>query len=443
MIYYGFCALREVFRLGADTKVTNIFSSIHKVFFITLMFFVAAAFIVDPNPASLWDGFIAILRAPDILVTDYVYVGGLGSSFITAAFTSMVALSMLVLFKHQAGSATISSLWLVLGFAFFGKNPLNIIPIFFGGWLYAKFMNQSFNVNILTCLVAASMAPAVTQKVFIGTDSFYLNIAFAICMGVFLGFIFDPVAKNLFKVHDGFNLYNGGFTAGMLAIIITSTLATYDIHYEMNSQWSSGNNNVIAPLLIIISLWLIFVGLYMHGDVKDAFRRTLSLRQNQNNYFPDYGYICYVNMGILGIFCTLVALALGFEINGLALGAILSVMGFGANGKQVYSVSSLMAGVALATFTSPLSLHAPGIIVIFFFVACLSPIPAKFGWHWGVIAGFLHVHIATSIAVPSGGINLYNNGVAAGFVTVLLLPVIRFINLRKENAKEAAANANK
>ena len=417
--------------------MTNCFKSIHKVFFITILFIAAFAFAINPS-LSIFDGLVAILRSPDILVTDYVYVGGLGAALLNSALTSLLALGMLVLFKHEAKSATISNLWLVMGFAFFGKNPLNILPIFFGGWLYSKFMKQNFNASILTYLVAASMAPAVTQKMFIGQFGHYLNIVFAIGMGILIGFIFDPVAKNIFKVHDGYNLYNAGFTSGMLAIIITSIFASYNIAYEMNDQWSSGNDLIISVFILFISFWLIFVGLYMHGDVRDAFRRTLSMRKQHNDYYPVYGYVCYVNMGILGIFCTLVAFILGIEMTGLVLGAILSVMGFGANGKQVYSTSSLMAGIALGTLLSPWSLHDPGVAVAFFFVACLSPIPAKFGWHWGVIAGVIHLHVVTSIAVPSGGINLYNNGVAAGFVVILLLPIMRTLRDRKE-----ALRANK
>jgi len=411
--------------------MSKCFKSIHNVFFITLLIFFATAFILDPG-LSIFRGLEAIWRAPDILVTDYVYVGGLGAAILNSAITSLIAFGMLLVFKHEAKSATISNLWLVLGFAFFGKNPLTVIPIFFGGWLYSKFMKQNFNVNILTCLVAASMSPAVTQKIFIGVESEMLNVLFAVCMGIFIGFIFDPMAKNIFKAHDGFNLYNGGFTAGMLAIIITSVFASYDISYIMNDQWGSGYNFEIRTLLIIVSLFLIFVGVYMHGDARDAFKQTFSMRKQQNDYYPTYGYVCYVNMGVLGLFCTLMTAVIQIEISGLVLGAILSVMGFGANGKQVYSVSSLMAGIFLGTLLSPWSVQDPGVAVSFFFVACLSPVPAKFGWHWGVIAGMIHLHVVTSIALPSGGINLYNNGVAAGFVVVLLLPIIRMIRQRRE-----------
>ena len=413
----------------------NCFKSIHRVYFITMLIFIAAAMVFEPSP-QLITGFLAILQAPDILVTDYIYVGGLGSALFNSGVTSLLALGMLVFFKHDPKSATISNLWLITGFAFFGKNPLNVLPIFFGGWLYSKFMRQDFNLNILTTLVAASLSPAVTQKVFIGTDSDILNFSFSIGMGILIGFIFDPIAKNIFKAHDGFNLYNAGFTAGMLAIIITSIFNSYGIVYEMNDLWSSGNNSQISMFLLILSTWLICIGLYMNREdmLGAVWRSVFDMHKYHNDYYPHCGCSCYINMGALGIYCVAVANVLGIEITGLVLGAALSVMGFGANGKQIYSATALMSGVAFATIISPLSLYDPGVAVAFFFVACLSPIPARFGWHWGFVAGIIHVHLATSLATPSGGINLYNNGVAAGFVVVLLLPILRALEQRKQTA---------
>jgi len=408
-----------------------------------MLFFIATAVVLDPSP-QLLAGQLAILRAPDILVTDYIYVGGLAAALLNAGVTSLLSLGMLLLFKHDAKSATISNLWLITGFAFFGKNFINVLPIFFGGWLYSKYMRQDFNISILTMLAAASLSPAVTQKLFIGPEGELLNFVFAIGIGILIGFIFDPIAKNLIKAHDGYNLFNGGFTAGMLAITITAIFSSYGIAYEMNDQWSSGNGLILSAFVVIISIWLIFIGMYMHsGDIGGAFARIFTLRKFQNDYYTQCGCGCYINMGVLGIFCVIIANILSIEMAGPVLGGILVVMGFGANGKQLYSVTSLMAGVFFATLISPLSIHDPGVSIAFFFVACLSPIPAKFGWHWGFLAGIIHIHLATSLAFPSGGINLYNNGVAAGFVVVILLPLIRAIEQRKENILAANAASGK
>ena len=58
------------------------------------------------------------------------------------------------------------------------------------------------------------------------------------------------------------------------------------------------------------------------------------------------------------------------------------------------------------------------------FSTCLAPIAGQFGWRWGIVAGFLHVAMIPSIGGLHAGLNLYNNGFGAGFVALILVPVI-------------------
>jgi hypothetical protein len=69
-------------------------------------------------------------------------------------------------------------------------------------------------------------------------------------------------------------------------------------------------------------------------------------------------------------------------------------------------------------------------MIVILFCTGLAPIAGQYGWKWGLAAGFLHVNIASHTAYLSGGMNLYNNGFAAGFVAMFLLPLITM--LRKE-----------
>jgi hypothetical protein len=290
----------------------------------------------------------------------------------------------------------------------------------------------------MTILVASSLAPAVSQKLFIGIEPYILGYFAAIGIGIVIGFVFEPIASNVKKAHDGFNLYNGGLTAGLIAILITSTLSSFGVFYEMNNQWSSGNNFMIIIITLVVSFWLLFVGLFMNWQlgIKGIWEKLREISHTKADYYPEFGTFCYINMGLLGIFCVTVAGVLGMEISALAFGAILTIIGFGANGKNIPSGASLMLGVAVGTFLSPMDLWDPGIITAFFFVLSLCPIPSKFGLHWGVIAGILHIHLVTSLAYPSGGINLYNNGLSAGFVAILLLPIILAFKGRAATMKE-------
>jgi hypothetical protein len=72
----------------------------------------------------------------------------------------------------------------------------------------------------------------------------------------------------------------------------------------------------------------------------------------------------------------------------------------------------------------------------------LAPIAGKYGWHWGMIAGFVHVSVAIIIGDLNGGMNLYNNGFAGGFVAITAVPLIEFFKVlwssRKKNKNLAA-----
>lgn len=63
-------------------------------------------------------------------------------------------------------------------------------------------------------------------------------------------------------------------------------------------------------------------------------------------------------------------------------------------------------------------------ILAILFSTALAPIAGKFGYKIGILAGFLHVSMVSNIGYLHGGLNLYNNGLAAGFVAMILIPII-------------------
>ena len=71
------------------------------------------------------------------------------------------------------------------------------------------------------------------------------------------------------------------------------------------------------------------------------------------------------------------------------------------------------------------------------FGTTLAPIAGRFGWHWGIVAGFVHSSAALSVGPVHAGLNLYNNGFAAGIVASVLVPVIIAIQSRTKPGEEA------
>ena len=132
-------------------------------------------------------------------------------------------------------------------------------------------------------------------------------------------------------------------------------------------------------------------------------------------------------------------LAVGGELNGPVIGAIFTIVGFAAYGKHPRNIVPIMAGVFLGSLAKPWNVDDPSILLAALFGTTLAPIAGRFGWHWGVVAGFVHSSAALTVGPLHAGLNLYNNGFAAGIVASVLVPVIMAIQSRTRRADEPAS----
>jgi len=137
-----------------------------------------------------------------------------------------------------------------------------------------------------------------------------------------------------------------------------------------------------------------------------------------------------LNMGLSGAIGMAYVLTVGGELNGPVIGALLSIVGFAAFGKHPVNFVPVIAGVFLGSLAKPWGAADPSILLAALFGTNLAPIAGRFGWHWGVVAGFIHSSAALSVGSVHGGLNLYNNGFAAGIVASILAPVIIAIQSR-------------
>ena len=119
-------------------------------------------------------------------------------------------------------------------------------------------------------------------------------------------------------------------------------------------------------------------------------------------------------MGVSGAIGMAYILVVGGELNGPVIGAIFTIVGFAAFGKHPRNIVPIMAGVFLGSLAKPWNADDPSILLAALFGTALAPIAGRFGWHWGVVAGFIHSSAALSVGPVHAGLNLYNNGFAAG-----------------------------
>jgi len=387
--------------------------------------FIVIGFCVS-TPGDIYHGLWRILTSRDTLLTDYIGLGGMGAAFVNAGLLTLLALLVYWRSGVQIVGASIACLFLVLGFALFGKNLLNIWGIILGVWLYSKYRGESFSTHINTAFFGAALAPICSEILFSTTMPRALSAPLAVVTTLLMGFILVPTAAQLFKAHMGFTLYNIGFTAGIIGTLVVAIYISYGFVPEPVFIWTSGNNAFLGAMLFLIFGSMMAGGIFM--DRRSPALEWLLMRrtgQSPTNFVADFGMgPTLLNMGFTGAIGTAYVLVVGGDLNGPTMGAILSIVGFAAAGKHPRNMIPIMAGVFLASLTKSWNAHDASPVLAALFGTTLAPIAGRFGWHWGLVAGFVHSSVAQSVGGIHGGLVLYNNGFAAGLVACILVPVI-------------------
>jgi len=411
----------------------------YRVHVLLFVFYIVYGF-VWASPSEVLEGMRIILTSSNILVTDYIYIAGLGATFVNVGIMGLIAVFVLSAARHRVFGLDMGVLGLVTGFAFFGKNPLNMLPILFGAWLFSRFAKRPFEENLVPALLGNALAPAVSQLAHVEMLPTELGIGLGALVGIFIGFTISPLAAWFKRSHDGLNLYNVGFTAGIFAIGLMALYSNLGIEFEPRAYWSYGNNTALIILLMVTSLYFGAIGIFVNVGKKVTLKELLLVPTEDFDYYKWYGEKIYIAMGILGVASVAFMLVMQAEFTGLAVGAILSIIGFGAFGKSLLHAIPIVVGTILADIANYYSfgteVNENGNMVAILFSTCLTPISKVHGWKWGIVAGFLHLSLATNIGIFHGGMNLYNNGLAGGFVAMLLLPVMRAFDERKKRRKE-------
>lgn len=377
------------------------------------------------SPHEIWTGSLVILTSPANLLTDYFALANIGSTMLNAGVMALVSTGLARINRIRASGALTAAIFTMSGFAFFGKNLLNSIPIILGVLLYAYLLKTPFKSLVLLALFGTSLSPLVSEIAF--------NLGLPTAEGLILGFaaglatglVLPPLASYFMDFHKGFNLYNTGFTTGVIGMFFLAVLRANGIEVLTVSILSTGNALPLALILSFLFVLLLFAGL---GLNRWSLRGYLKLTKESGQLHTDFVQlsgtgITLINMAFLGLMSIIFVLANGGEINGPIIGAILTVTGFGAYGKHLRNTLPILAGVLLANLFNIHDRSSTLALTAALFGTTLAPIAGRYGIFAGVIAGFLHMAIVVNIRDLHGGMNLYNNGFSGGFIAAVLVPL--------------------
>ena len=404
--------------------------------------FVIIALVLD-SPGQIAQNYYRINASRSVLITDYIALAGIGAALVNAAILGFINLLLLKVNKREPDGRIIAALFVTIGFSLFGKNLFNTLPIMMGVWLYAKVTKAKFSTLLVQAMLSGTIAPIVSEIAFLNDNGGFVRIIAAYMAGLFIGFIFPVVVEAVKRLHRGYCLYNGGIAGGFIATFFVGLLRSVGIDILPENFWDTEHSFFLA-----IFAYAIAVSLIIYGAVREkpayAFRRFLELikeRDHQNNdYFVKYGDSCYINIGVMCILSTSVMLLLGIPVNGPVLGGILTVSGFAAAGKHFVNAAPVLAGSIAGAYFNHIDVTASVNSLAILFSTGLAPVCGKHGWLAGIAVGFLHVSVAIFIGNLNGGLNLYNNGFAEGFVAITIVPVIVFFKEILKKHKPADGN---
>lgn len=171
------------------------------------------------DPAwAVWAGYRRLLSTTGRAPNDYLRMFGAGPVMVNIGINGLIGIAYVLLVGGDLNGPTLGGIFTIMGFSAFGKHPRNIIPVMFGVWLGAYGMHYEPNYPALQLagLFGTTLAPVAGH--------------FGPVCGVLAGFIHSALVLQTGGPVAGLNLYNNGFSGGLIAIVLYPTLTAIIRH---------------------------------------------------------------------------------------------------------------------------------------------------------------------------------------------------------------------
>lgn len=391
------------------------------------------ALILQPN-RSLLSGFWRIQTGQAGLITDPICIGGAGAALLNAAVMLFGSTMLVKLRKVPFSGLSVASMFMMAGFALLGKNMINSAPIVAGSFLYSLYKNENFSKYVCLSLFATCLSPMVSYFM-LYIDGIW-NYACMVLIGLAIGFVIPSVASHTVRLHQGYNLYNVGVSAGFVGLALVSILKGFGVTFQTETTWSVEYNLPLCIMMAILLLGLLLSGILLGCRSLKQYKHILMHSGRAvTDFFALEGIsVGLVNMALVGAIGFAYLRIVGVALNGPLVCCLFAMIGFGCFGKHPKNVIPVMLGAVLAAAVMKnVSLTSPGVLLATLLCSGLAPIAGQFGWHWGIAAGFVHMAIVQQTAYLHGGLNLYNNGFAAGLTCIVMIPLIEALKREPED----------
>ncbi|MGX7352627.1 hypothetical protein RU97_GL002398 [Enterococcus canis] len=393
------------------------------------LFLMTLGLLTDPLPEVL-AGFGRILTSPSQLFTDFIALGNLGSACFNSGLLMLISILLIQRQHVHLTGPLYAGIFTVAGYSFFGKNLYNSIPIMLGVYLYARYMKKPFAHYLLVSLFGSALSPVVSFITFGLGLPLAWGVALGYLAGILIGACLPLLAAQFLHFHQGFTLYNVGFTSGIIAMFFTGFIRMCSVEVTNQNIISSDAHEFLLVLSLCAFFGMLLLGLALMFKLRTPWRNLQTILNSSGKLMTDFVVIAglgptLVNMALMGFLLLGYVLVVQGTLSGPVIGALLSAVGFSAFGNHIKNSLPVLIGVFLvSTFTSFHDVNQTGVLVAAIFATSLAPISGYYGSIYGVIAGVLHMTLVFNVGYLHGGLNLYNNGFSSGFVAGFLVPLL-------------------
>ena len=350
------------------------------IILLDLSFFIAAIvakFVTGVSEEQFWSNLWRIFTGPSKLVTDYFSLGDLSSTLFNAGICGLACTVIILASRARANSTTFAAYILVIAHCFYGLNFINMWPPFIGVLIYCIVTKKRQRDNLHIAMFSTALAPFISDFLFfyppgssfkIGGFS-VLGIALSVVFGVVAGFLVPALIPGMAAMHRGYSMYKAGLSIGILGIFVYCFLyKSFGITPHETGFNSAATDeafggvdyvfmNVFFAVIFLVALLL---GFFLNGRSFRNYRKLTDCSGYGLDFADKFGMpLCLVNFGVYG-FCILAYLNLifwlpavfpflpeGVGFSGPTVGVVFAALTFSADGQHPRNVAPIALGYSL------------------------------------------------------------------------------------------------
>ena len=157
---------------------------------------------------AAWAGYRRLLLTTGRAPSDYLRMFGSPATLINVGVNGLIGMMFILVTGGDLNGPTLGGIFTIMGFSGFGKHARNIVPVMSGVVLGSVFMHWGINDSgvQLALLFGTTLAPIAG----------YFGWSF----GVLAGFLHSSVVLHTGTPVEGINLYNNGYSGGLIATVL-------------------------------------------------------------------------------------------------------------------------------------------------------------------------------------------------------------------------------